>query len=114
MAKNVHINNYNVLDVQMKPKGSLCRHAVGDCDLDEVCSGESGECPTDLYIKNGKSCIDINGEQGFCFNGDCPTRNKQCQVGVLRSGQNLSQIKSVKYEINSTNTGQTRIIGIKS
>ena len=67
----------------MKPKGSLCRHAVGDCDLDEVCSGESGECPTDLYIKNGKSCMDINGEQGFCFNGDCPTRNKQCQVGVM-------------------------------
>ena len=76
----------------MKPKGSLCRHAVGDCDLDEVCSGESGECPTDLYIKNGKSCMDINGEQGFCFNGDCPTRNKQCQVGVMSPEANRPSV----------------------
>ena len=65
---------------QVKPQGTMCRNAQGDCDLDEFCDGKSGECPSDLYIKNGKSCIDSNGEQGFCFNGDCPTRTKQCQV----------------------------------
>jgi len=64
---------------KLKPKGIPCRQAVGDCDLDEVCTGDSGECPADLFIMNGKTCIDSNGEEGFCFNGDCPTRTKQCQ-----------------------------------
>lgn len=64
---------------KLKPQGSLCREPASDCDLGEFCSGKSGECPSDLYIKNGKTCMDTNGEQGFCFNGDCPTRTKQCQ-----------------------------------
>ena len=64
----------------MKPKGSPCRDAVGECDLDEVCNGDSGECPVDLFLKNGKPCMDTNGQQGYCFNGDCPTTSQQCQV----------------------------------
>ena len=63
----------------MKPKGTLCRHAVGECDLDEFCTGDSGECPANLYVKNGLSCLDMQGSDGFCFNGDCPTKGKQCQ-----------------------------------
>jgi len=64
---------------RMKPRGTLCRHAVGECDLDEFCTGDSGECPANLYVKNGLSCMDMQGSEGFCFNGDCPTKGKQCQ-----------------------------------
>jgi len=64
---------------RMKPKGTMCRHAVGECDLDEFCPGDSGECPANLYVKNGLSCLDMQGSDGFCFNGDCPTKAKQCQ-----------------------------------
>eukprot|EP00090_Calanus_glacialis_P003082 TRINITY_DN12230_c0_g1_i1.p1 TRINITY_DN12230_c0_g1~~TRINITY_DN12230_c0_g1_i1.p1 ORF type:complete len:1327 (+),score=242.49 TRINITY_DN12230_c0_g1_i1:487-4467(+) len=64
---------------RMKPKDTLCRHAVGECDLNEFCTGDSGECPANLYVKNGLSCLDMQGSDGFCFNGDCPTKGKQCQ-----------------------------------
>ena len=30
-------------------------------------------------MKNGKSCADTEGQLGFCFNGDCPTRSQQCE-----------------------------------
>ena len=61
------------------PRGTMCRHSTGECDLDEFCTGDSGECPADLFVKNGLSCADTSGEEGFCFNGDCPTRTDQCQ-----------------------------------
>ena len=78
----------------MKPKGSPCRDAVGECDLDEVCNGDSGECPADLFLKNGKPCIDNNGQQGYCFNGDCPTTSQQCQVHHLVSLDSLGSLGS--------------------
>jgi len=64
---------------RMKARGTLCRHAVGECDLDEFCTGDSGECPANLFLKNGLPCTDDNTEEGFCFNGECPTKAKQCQ-----------------------------------
>ena len=61
-----------------------CRHASGDCDLPEYCTGDTGDCPpggnpfssryspspamssslmspfSDLYVKNGEACVDDN------------------------------------------------------
>ncbi|XP_021038038.1 disintegrin and metalloproteinase domain-containing protein 7 isoform X2 [Mus caroli] len=60
---------------QMKKEGVVCRLAKNECDISEVCTGYSPECPKDEFQANGFPCK--NGE-GYCFMGLCPTRNDQC------------------------------------
>ncbi|CAO1336972.1 unnamed protein product [Diamesa tonsa] len=60
---------------QLRPQGYVCRDAPdNDCDLPEVCAGDSGLCPIDVYKKNGSPC-----GIGYCFNGLCPTLSTQCE-----------------------------------
>ncbi|XP_022902425.2 disintegrin and metalloproteinase domain-containing protein 12 isoform X4 [Onthophagus taurus] len=60
---------------KLKERGEVCRDSTSDCDLPEQCSGDNGDCPPDLYKKNGSPC----GEKGYCFNGMCPTLAIQCE-----------------------------------
>nr|XP_051688090.1 disintegrin and metalloproteinase domain-containing protein 7 isoform X1 [Oryctolagus cuniculus] len=60
---------------QLKTAGSVCRPAKDECDLPEVCSGHSPECPKDQYQVNGFPC---KNQEGYCFMGKCPTRGEQC------------------------------------
>ncbi|XP_046455697.1 uncharacterized protein LOC124203135 isoform X8 [Daphnia pulex] len=64
-------------DCKLRPKGYLCRDATNECDLPEICNGRSGQCPLDIYKKNGNQC-EIN--KGYCFNGVCPTLDSQCRL----------------------------------
>ncbi|XP_065578386.1 disintegrin and metalloproteinase domain-containing protein unc-71-like isoform X1 [Artemia franciscana] len=59
---------------QLRSRGYLCRDSLNECDLPEFCTGKSGQCPMDIYKKNGHSC----GDDGYCFRGECPTTNAQC------------------------------------
>ncbi|XP_058050816.1 zinc metalloproteinase-disintegrin-like MTP9 [Ahaetulla prasina] len=52
-----------------------CRASKHDCDLAEHCTGQSADCPTDLFQRNGHPC---ENNQGYCYNGACPTLEKQC------------------------------------
>ncbi|XP_026873436.2 disintegrin and metalloproteinase domain-containing protein 8a [Electrophorus electricus] len=61
---------------QLKKAGSLCRRSAHDCDLDDFCTGESAYCPKDEYKMNGLPC---NSNQGYCYNGQCPTHTEHCQ-----------------------------------
>nr|XP_013015243.1 disintegrin and metalloproteinase domain-containing protein 33 isoform X1 [Cavia porcellus] len=60
----------------LKPAGSLCRQAAGDCDLPEFCTGASPHCPPDVYLLNGWPCA---GGRGYCRDGACPTLEQQCE-----------------------------------
>ena len=60
----------------MRKQGWPCRPAENECDLTELCAGTSGECPTDLYVKN---LVECNNGQGYCFNGECPSMRGQCK-----------------------------------
>ncbi|XP_012866215.1 PREDICTED: disintegrin and metalloproteinase domain-containing protein 33 [Dipodomys ordii] len=60
----------------LKPPGTLCRRAVGDCDLPEFCTGASPHCPPDIYLLDGSPCA---GGRGYCRDGTCPTLDQQCQ-----------------------------------
>ena len=66
---------------QFVPYGTQCRAAVGECDIAEFCSGESSECPKDNVKLNGIPCS--NGS-GYCFMGECPTHNSQCQLSFSK------------------------------
>ncbi|XP_051167974.1 disintegrin and metalloproteinase domain-containing protein 33 isoform X2 [Leptopilina boulardi] len=61
---------------KLRPRGVICRESTNECDLPEVCSGETGQCPPDVYMKNGNSCYNNNG---YCFNGFCPVLDMQCE-----------------------------------
>ncbi|KAF2904688.1 hypothetical protein ILUMI_01494, partial [Ignelater luminosus] len=63
-------------DCKLRERGVVCREAMNECDLPEHCSGETGDCPADVYKKNGNSCGD---NTGYCFNGVCPTLTIQCE-----------------------------------
>lgn len=56
--------------------GTLCRAANNECDLPEHCTGDNGQCPADMYKKNASPC---GTENGFCYMGECPTLNAQCE-----------------------------------
>ena len=57
--------------------GTLCRRAVGECDIAEYCSGNSAECPRDQFVRDGTACAK---KSGYCYNGNCPTRDGQCKT----------------------------------
>ncbi|XP_052428928.1 disintegrin and metalloproteinase domain-containing protein 8-like [Carassius gibelio] len=62
---------------QLKHSDSICRKSAHDCDLDEYCTGESAFCPEDEYKMNGIPC---NYNQGYCYNGQCPTHKEHCKL----------------------------------
>uniref|UniRef100_A0A8C6XIT1 Uncharacterized protein n=1 Tax=Naja naja TaxID=35670 RepID=A0A8C6XIT1_NAJNA len=60
---------------KFKGAGAECRAAKDDCDLPELCTGQSAECPTDVFQRNGLPC---QNNQGYCYNGKCPIMTNQC------------------------------------
>ncbi|XP_069818547.1 zinc metalloproteinase-disintegrin-like isoform X3 [Dendropsophus ebraccatus] len=64
-------------DCKLKSAGVICRRAQHECDLSDMCDGKSATCPADRFRLNGSPCS--NGE-GYCYNGNCPTLNSQCQT----------------------------------
>ncbi|XP_044003576.1 disintegrin and metalloproteinase domain-containing protein 11 isoform X10 [Aphidius gifuensis] len=60
---------------KLLPRGTVCRDSLNECDLPEVCTGDNGQCPIDVYKKNGKPCAN---NQSYCFGGFCPDLNTQC------------------------------------
>ncbi|XP_055712336.1 disintegrin and metalloproteinase domain-containing protein unc-71 isoform X4 [Phlebotomus papatasi] len=68
---------------QLRKQGQICRDSTNECDLPEFCTGDSGQCPQDVFIKNGNPCGSsthpVSGPTGYCFNGQCPTMAFQCE-----------------------------------
>ncbi|XP_076396944.1 disintegrin and metalloproteinase domain-containing protein mind-meld isoform X4 [Megachile rotundata] len=77
-------------------QGVVCRESTNECDLPEVCTGETGQCPEDVYKKNGNPC---SNNAGYCFNGVCPALNLQCDQiwgygGIAADEQCFEQFNS--------------------
>ncbi|CZT08733.1 related to ADAM family of metalloprotease ADM-B [Rhynchosporium agropyri] len=67
---------------QFTAANTVCRASRGPCDIQEVCSGTTGSCPTDAFQPNGGSCGDATDQ--FCAEGQCTSRNLQCQQVVIQ------------------------------
>jgi len=57
----------------------VCRPQRSGCDIAEVCTGGSKDCPSDSFEPAGESCQDARGYDGACYFGDCRTRGAQCE-----------------------------------
>lgn len=68
----------------LRPKNETCREAIGDCDVAEVCSGNSGHCPPDVGMVWGSPC-EHSSEDGrktrsTCYGKVClPSLDHQCK-----------------------------------
>ncbi|XP_063787937.1 zinc metalloproteinase-disintegrin-like crotastatin [Pseudophryne corroboree] len=60
---------------KIKKAGAVCRPAKDDCDLADMCNGNSPVCTADRFIYNGHPC---NDGRGTCYNGKCPMLQSQC------------------------------------
>jgi hypothetical protein len=60
------------------PAGTVCRPAAGPCDVAEVCSGNSFDCPADRHADNGTPCPDDGNPctDDVCQGGVCAHPNK--------------------------------------
>lgn len=71
------------LNCQFASSSTICRPSTGPCDIEEVCTGSSGSCPTNSYRPNGQSCGNSTGLS--CISGRCTSRDLQCQSAVDQS-----------------------------
>ncbi|KAF9582642.1 hypothetical protein BGW38_010939 [Lunasporangiospora selenospora] len=68
---------------KFKTAGAVCRPAASGCDIEEVCSGTSAECPKDVRVADTTPCkgtgsyANVTGLQ--CANGVCTSRDTQCK-----------------------------------
>ncbi|XP_039242576.1 disintegrin and metalloproteinase domain-containing protein 28 [Pipra filicauda] len=79
---------------QFKKSGAVCRAVKDDCDLAEMCSGNSASCPTDRFRVNGHPC---SFGEGYCYMGKCPTRDSQCKAAF---GPQATDGPSSCYRLN--------------
>nr|QIV64944.1 MDC-6a [Crotalus atrox] len=76
--------------------GNVCRPARSECDIAESCTGQSAECPTDDFHRNGKPCLD---NLGYCYNGNCPIMFDQC---IALWGSNVTVGPDACFDINQS------------
>mmetsp|Transcript_7636 Transcript_7636/g.12165 ORF Transcript_7636/g.12165 Transcript_7636/m.12165 type:complete len:642 (+) Transcript_7636:1232-3157(+) len=68
---------------QFLPSTTNCRSSVhSDCDVDEFCTGSSGQCPMDLFSATGTTCNDLTSTSisaaGMCYEGHCVSPADNC------------------------------------
>ncbi|KAM8972386.1 zinc metalloproteinase-disintegrin-like berythractivase [Pelodytes ibericus] len=94
---------------KFKQAGSICRSAKDDCDLADMCDGNTATCPPDRFRINGFSCR--NG-QGNCFNGKCPTLQSQC-TALWGSGARVADNDCFNNNLRGVNYGHCQISNFK-
>ncbi|KAF9162040.1 hypothetical protein BGX21_011495 [Mortierella sp. AD011] len=74
------MNDDCCLNCQLRPAGEVCRKAISECDIEEVCTGTSATCPSDVKVADLTSCTGAGNMTGLqCANGVCTSRDLQCQ-----------------------------------
>uniref|UniRef100_A0A194AMD3 Metalloproteinase type III 11 n=1 Tax=Agkistrodon piscivorus TaxID=8715 RepID=A0A194AMD3_9SAUR len=86
---------------RFKGAGTECRAAKDDCDMADLCTGQSAECPTDRFQRNGHPCLNDNG---YCYNRMCPTLKNQC---IYFFGPNAAVAKDSCFKGNQKSNNHT-------
>ncbi|XP_056375112.1 disintegrin and metalloproteinase domain-containing protein 22 isoform X4 [Hyla sarda] len=96
---------------QFIEKGVYCRGAVNDCDIPEVCTGNSSQCPTNIHKLDGYPCEDreiLSSYQGLCSGGICKTRDRQCKYIWGEKAAAADKYCYDKLNIEGTEKGNCR------
>ncbi|XP_036884722.1 disintegrin and metalloproteinase domain-containing protein 28 isoform X1 [Sturnira hondurensis] len=92
---------------QIKKAGEVCRPAKDECDLPEMCDGQSALCPDDRFQVNGFPCQ--NGK-GYCLMGRCPTLQAQCSE-LWGPGAEVADMSCYSKNTNGLQYGYCRKVG---
>jgi disintegrin and metalloproteinase domain-containing protein 12 len=84
--------------------GVKCRDAVNDCDFPEYCSGESSDCPRNIYKQDGSNCTDA-GHMGYCYQATCQTHESQCATLWGPGGTDAPEICYSRINIQGSQFG---------
>uniref|UniRef100_A0A3B3R3E9 ADAM metallopeptidase domain 22 n=1 Tax=Paramormyrops kingsleyae TaxID=1676925 RepID=A0A3B3R3E9_9TELE len=87
---------------QLEFMGVICRDAVNDCDIPEICTGNSSQCPPNVHKMDGYTC---EKDQGRCFNGKCKTRDRQCKYIWGEKATSADKFCYEKLNIEGTEKG---------
>uniref|UniRef100_J3RY86 Metalloproteinase (Type III) 2b n=1 Tax=Crotalus adamanteus TaxID=8729 RepID=J3RY86_CROAD len=79
---------------KFRTAGTECRARRSECDIAESCTGQSADCPTDDFHKNGQPCLN---NFGYCYNGNCPIMYHQCYALF---GSNVYEAEDSCFESN--------------
>ncbi|KAI8869307.1 zincin, partial [Ramicandelaber brevisporus] len=68
---------------KIRPKGTVCRAKLSECDVAETCDGVSASCPDDSHVLDGTPCTGgkntaANDIGLACASGMCTSRDSQC------------------------------------
>ncbi|XP_043841579.1 disintegrin and metalloproteinase domain-containing protein 8 [Dromiciops gliroides] len=88
-------------ECQVVPAGQICREVQDTCDLPEYCDGRRGECPENVFQENGTPC-----EDGYCYNGVCPTYQRQCQA-LWGEGASVASDKCFQLNVQAPCSAST-------
>ncbi|KAM3830897.1 zinc metalloproteinase-disintegrin-like protein H4 subunit A [Vipera latastei] len=83
---------------RIRTAGTECRPARSECDVPEHCTGQSAECPTDVFQRNGQPC---QNNKGYCYNGTCPIMTNQC-ISLFKSGVTVAPDRCFDYNLQGT------------
>ncbi|CAJ0646015.1 1515_t:CDS:10 [Entrophospora sp. SA101] len=99
-------NDLCCLNCKYKTAGIVCRPPTSNCDISEVCTGTSGDCPVDKHIDDGTTC----GTNLECAGGICTSRDAQCNVRGSKMGitKACSSVESTSCVISCLNPNDTR------
>uniref|UniRef100_A0A4W3JQB2 ADAM metallopeptidase domain 22 n=1 Tax=Callorhinchus milii TaxID=7868 RepID=A0A4W3JQB2_CALMI len=89
-------------ECQIKPKGDVCREEVNDCDIPEVCNGNSSQCPRNVLKMDGYTC---DKTEGRCFDGRCKSRERQCKYIWGEKATAADRLCYEKLNIEGTEKG---------
>ncbi|XP_015283270.1 PREDICTED: zinc metalloproteinase-disintegrin-like ohanin [Gekko japonicus] len=89
---------------QIRRAGAVCRAAKHDCDLPELCTGLSHQCPIDRFHVNGYPC---RNNQGYCYMGQCPILQNQC-TALWGTGATVAADSCYKINLNGVYYGHCR------
>lgn len=75
--------------------GTVCRPRDNECDLPELCNGESEYCPPDYFKRNTEFC---DRKNAYCYEGACRSHNDQCKLVWGPTGRSVDECYDYNVE----------------
>ncbi|MEM2918423.1 MAG: MopE-related protein [Candidatus Altiarchaeota archaeon] len=93
----------NISGINYYPSFSVCRPSQGVCDLEETCTGESVECPTDF-----KSTAECRASAGDCDIAEyCDGQSNDCPADQFRSNTYVCRPSNGPCDVEEYCTGSS-------
>ncbi|KTG39903.1 hypothetical protein cypCar_00013955 [Cyprinus carpio] len=92
---------------QLEFMGVLCREAVNDCDIPEMCTGNSSQVRA-LVLQTCTRWMRytlLRKTKGRCFNGRCKTKDRQCKYLWGEKATSADKFCYEKLNIEGTEKG---------